>query len=148
MSTEKEVSFGRDEMIISKTDLQGRLTYANRTFMRVANFSEIQLLGQNHNIIRHPSMPRVFFMVYGKHSNPVRSFLVSSKTQPPMETTIGFSPISPRTSLMAKRLVTIPCAAHRLKSRLRSSKESISRCLRRNATQTENRLRSFPGTGW
>ncbi|MCG6348543.1 PAS domain-containing protein [Vibrio fluvialis] len=61
MSAEKEVSFGRDEMIISKTDLQGRLTYANRTFMRVANFSEIQLLGQNHNIIRHPSMPRGVF---------------------------------------------------------------------------------------
>lgn len=61
MSNEKEVSFGRDEMIISKTDLQGRLTYANRTFMRVANFSEIQLLGHNHNIIRHPSMPRGVF---------------------------------------------------------------------------------------
>lgn len=61
MREEREISLQRDEMIISKTDLQGRLTYANRAFMRVANFSELQLLGQNHNIIRHASMPRGVF---------------------------------------------------------------------------------------
>ncbi len=58
---EKEVTFSTSELIISKTDLQGKITYANRTFMRVSNYSELDLLGQNHNLIRHPSMPRGVF---------------------------------------------------------------------------------------
>ncbi|WP_233423164.1 PAS domain-containing protein [Vibrio metoecus] len=58
---EKEITFSHDELIISKTDVQGKITYANRTFMRVSNYSEQQLLNQNHNIIRHPSMPRGVF---------------------------------------------------------------------------------------
>jgi len=61
VGAEKEITFKTSELIISKTDLQGKLTYANRTFMRVANYSELDLLGQNHNIIRHPSMPRGVF---------------------------------------------------------------------------------------
>lgn len=58
---EREITFSRDELIISKTDIQGKITYANRTFMRVSNYSELDLLNQNHNIIRHPSMPRGVF---------------------------------------------------------------------------------------
>ncbi|WED22181.1 PAS domain-containing protein [Vibrio sp. JC009] len=61
MGTEKEVSFGNDEFIVTKTDTKGMITYANRTFMRVANYSELQLIGRNHNIIRHPDMPRGVF---------------------------------------------------------------------------------------
>ncbi len=60
-ATEQEVSFDRSELIITKTDLQGKITYANRTFMRVANYAEAELLGQDHNLIRHPSMPRGVF---------------------------------------------------------------------------------------
>lgn len=45
-------------MIISKTDLTGRITYANRVFMRISNFAERDLLGVQHNIVRHPDMPR------------------------------------------------------------------------------------------
>jgi aerotaxis receptor len=54
----REVTFSADELIVSKTDLRGNLTYANRHFMRVSNFAESELLGQPHNIIRHPEMPR------------------------------------------------------------------------------------------
>lgn len=61
LAGEKEVTFKSSELIISKTDLQGKVTYANRTFMKVANYSERDLLGQNHNIIRHPTMPRGVF---------------------------------------------------------------------------------------
>ncbi|SJN55593.1 Aerotaxis receptor [Vibrio ruber DSM 16370] len=60
-ATEQEVSFDRNELIITKTDLQGKITYANRTFMRVANYVEADLLGRDHNLIRHPSMPRGVF---------------------------------------------------------------------------------------
>lgn len=46
---------------MSKTDLAGKLTYGNRTFYRMAGLSEKQCLGQQHNIIRHPEMPRCVF---------------------------------------------------------------------------------------
>jgi len=47
--------------IVSKTDLKGRITYANRIFMEMARYSEKELLGVQHNIIRHPDMPRGAF---------------------------------------------------------------------------------------
>lgn len=56
--TRNEVSLGAGEMIVTKTDLTGRITYANRTFMRISNFGERDLLGVQHNIVRHPDMPR------------------------------------------------------------------------------------------
>jgi aerotaxis receptor len=59
--TNVEVRFSPDEIIVSKTDLKGRITYANRVFMRVADYSEDDLLGVQHNIVRHPDMPRGAF---------------------------------------------------------------------------------------
>lgn len=57
----RERTFGRDEIIVSKTDLKGRITYCNDVFRRVAGFSERELIGQPHSIIRHPDMPRCVF---------------------------------------------------------------------------------------
>lgn len=59
--TQREVLLGDSDVIVSKTDLTGRITYANRLFMRIANYSEKQLLNVQHNIIRHPDMPRGAF---------------------------------------------------------------------------------------
>lgn len=59
--TQKETVLKEDEMIISKTDLKGKITYANRTFMAISQLSELELLGIQHNIIRHPDMPRGAF---------------------------------------------------------------------------------------
>lgn len=56
-----ERTFAEDEIIVSKTDLKGRITYANRVFMRVAQYTESELLGKPHNIVRHPDMPRCVF---------------------------------------------------------------------------------------
>ena len=56
-----EKFFDEDEIIVSKTDLSGKITYANEVFQRVAGFSEEELLGQPHNLIRHPAMPRCVF---------------------------------------------------------------------------------------
>ncbi|WP_136679473.1 PAS domain-containing protein [Neptunomonas sp. XY-337] len=56
-----EVSLEDDEFIVSKTDTRGLITYVNRTFMRISGFSEPELLGIQHNIIRHPDMPRGAF---------------------------------------------------------------------------------------
>ena len=57
----QERFFDRDEIIVSKTDLKGRMTYVNRVFCRVAGYTEAELLGKPHNIIRHPDMPRGAF---------------------------------------------------------------------------------------
>jgi PAS domain S-box-containing protein len=56
-----ERRFDDDEIIVSKTDDAGRLTYVNDTFVRVSAYSEEFLLGKPHNIIRHPDMPRCVF---------------------------------------------------------------------------------------
>lgn len=57
----KEVSFSPDDIIVSKTDLKGIITYVNGTFCKVSAFTERQLLGKPHSIIRHPNMPRCIF---------------------------------------------------------------------------------------
>jgi len=49
------------EIIVSKTDLTGKITYANNKFLNISGFQESELLSIQHNIIRHPQMPRVIF---------------------------------------------------------------------------------------
>lgn len=53
--------FEEHEIIVSKTDPAGRITYANDVFQRIASYTERELLGQPHNIVRHPGMPRCVF---------------------------------------------------------------------------------------
>ena len=53
--------FGENEIIVSKTDLKGRITYANDVFVRVSGYPEEDLLGAPHSLIRHPDMPRAVF---------------------------------------------------------------------------------------
>ncbi|MDY0116208.1 MAG: PAS domain-containing protein [Sulfurimonadaceae bacterium] len=56
----KEFTFdGR--VIISQTDLKGIITYANRKFSEVSGYTVKELVGQPHNIIRHPDMPKALF---------------------------------------------------------------------------------------
>lgn len=50
-----------DDFIVSKTDPKGRITYGNRIFIEFSGYSEQELLGAQHNIIRHPDMPRAVF---------------------------------------------------------------------------------------
>lgn len=59
--TQQERVMREDDFIISKTDLKGRLTYCNRIFIEFSGFTERELLGSQHNIIRHPDMPRGVF---------------------------------------------------------------------------------------
>jgi PAS domain S-box-containing protein len=59
--TGKESPFGENEIIVSKTDIKGRITYANDVFQRVSGYTAEELLGQPHSIIRHPDMPRCVF---------------------------------------------------------------------------------------
>lgn len=51
----------KNDFIVSKTDLKGRITYTNKIFMEMGEYSEKELLGQPHSIIRHPDMPKAVF---------------------------------------------------------------------------------------
>lgn len=56
-----ERTFGEDDIIVSKTDTKGKLTYVNQVFLEVSGYTEREMLGQPHNVIRHPDMPRCIF---------------------------------------------------------------------------------------
>ena len=59
--TSQERVMREDDFIVSKTDLKGRITYCNRVFIEFSGFEAHELLGEQHNIVRHPDMPRGVF---------------------------------------------------------------------------------------
>ena len=56
-----EIFMKDDELIVSKTDLKGRITYGNSHFIRMSGYSEKELLNVPHNILRHEDMPKLVF---------------------------------------------------------------------------------------
>lgn len=50
-----------DDFIVSKTDLKGRITYGNETFIKMSGYQESELLNAPHNILRHEDMPAIVF---------------------------------------------------------------------------------------
>ena len=59
--TNVERTFQWDEVIVSKTDTVGKITYANDVFIGISGYLERDLLGAPHSILRHPAMPRCVF---------------------------------------------------------------------------------------
>ena len=59
--TNVEKLLADDSLIVTKTDLKGRITYVNRDFIEISGFSEKELLGEPHNLVRHPDMPSEAF---------------------------------------------------------------------------------------
>lgn len=58
---DKEINLDPKKTIMSKTDPKGVIEYANEYFMEISGYEEWELMGQPHNIIRHPDMPRTIF---------------------------------------------------------------------------------------
>jgi PAS domain S-box-containing protein len=56
-----ERTFHPDDVIVSKTDTKGIITYANDVFLELAGITEAQAIGAPHSVIRHPDMPRAVF---------------------------------------------------------------------------------------
>jgi len=57
----QEVCFAESEQLVSITDLTGNITYVNDVFAKVAGYEVKELIGQPHNIVRHPDMPSIAF---------------------------------------------------------------------------------------
>jgi len=61
--TNNETVLKDGEFIVSKTDLKSRITYGNEYFISISGWSEEELLGKPHNILRHPDMPQCAFKI-------------------------------------------------------------------------------------
>lgn len=59
--SDREVDWNRTKVLLSKTDTKGTILYANDAFIDVSGYDEFELIGQAHNIIRHPDMPKIIF---------------------------------------------------------------------------------------
>ncbi len=59
--TNVERTFGKDEILVSSTNTKGQITFVNRDFIKISGFTEEELIGQPHNIVRHPDMPPLAF---------------------------------------------------------------------------------------
>lgn len=59
--TQRDYAFPADQTLISITDLKGRITYCNANFVTVSGYTAAELLGQPHNLVRHPDMPEEAF---------------------------------------------------------------------------------------
>ncbi|UTW59862.1 PAS domain S-box protein [Kordiimonas sp. SCSIO 12603] len=59
--TGRELFFDKNDLIVSKTDTQGKLTYTNDIFLEIAGYTEAEVMGKPHNVIRNPNMPRAIF---------------------------------------------------------------------------------------
>jgi PAS domain S-box-containing protein len=64
---EKEVFLKEEDFIVSKTDTKSRILYGNKIFIQISGWQEEELLGQPHNILRHPDMPRAAFKILYEH---------------------------------------------------------------------------------
>ena len=62
---DEEIKFSKKKFIVSKTDINGIITFVNKNFCDISGYSENELVGAPHNIIRHPDMPRaIFFLIW------------------------------------------------------------------------------------
>lgn len=74
---DEEIELDPKRYIVSETDAKGRITFCNDYFMEVSGYSEQELMGKPHSIVRHPDMPRVVFKLLwetisqGKNINAV-----------------------------------------------------------------------------
>src|SRR5512145_1170855 len=55
--TDREIEMAEGQLLVSRTDPGGRITFVNRAFIAISGYAEDELIGQPHNLIRHPHMP-------------------------------------------------------------------------------------------
>ena len=59
--TQIQKQLDADDFIVSKTDTKGKIIYGNKVFIKMSGYSEVELLGQPHSILRHADMPKIVF---------------------------------------------------------------------------------------
>ncbi len=59
--TQQEIDYSESDVFVTRTDTRGIITYANDSFVKISGFSREELVGKNHNMVRHPDMPEWAF---------------------------------------------------------------------------------------
>lgn len=59
--TNREIEMTDDMLLVSRTDTRGKITFVNKAFVDISGFSETELIGAPHNVVRHPDMPPAAF---------------------------------------------------------------------------------------
>ena len=59
--TQKEIMLRDNDFIVTKTDSKGRIIYANKIFVEFSGYTQTEILNKQHNLVRHPDMPRAVF---------------------------------------------------------------------------------------
>ncbi|EXJ11935.1 methyl-accepting chemotaxis protein [Nitrincola nitratireducens] len=73
--TQKEQKFDSSDKLISSTDLKGVITHCNDAFEKISGYSRSELIGKNHNIVRHPDMPEEAFNIMWSHLKSGRPWM-------------------------------------------------------------------------
>ena len=103
--TGKERVMREDDFIVSKTDLTGRITYGNSVFIEYSGYSEEELLGTQHNIIRHPEMPRA---TIGDRPSATTRYDASRAPRPSPPSPRCIGRCSPRSNARERRTPSMP----------------------------------------
>jgi len=74
-----EIKLSPKRYIVSKTDTKGIIEYGNDYFVEICGYSEAELIGQPHNIVRHPDMPKVAFKLMWDRIKKGQNFMAVVK---------------------------------------------------------------------
>ena len=91
--TDVENPFSVNDIIVSKTNLKGAITYVNDVICTLAEADESEMIGHQHNIIRHPDMPRSIFQLLWQQIKAKKEIFAYVKIWQKLETIIGFLPM-------------------------------------------------------
>jgi len=64
--SDKEIKLKKNDVIVSRTDIEGNILYYNNSFLKVTGYSHKELLNMPHSILRHPDMPKAIFFIIWK----------------------------------------------------------------------------------
>lgn len=75
----EEIELDPKRYIVSRTNEKGIITFANPYFCKISGYTESELLGQPHNIVRHPDMPRIIFKIMWERIKEGKNFIAVVK---------------------------------------------------------------------
>jgi len=79
IATDIEIKLDSKKMIVSKTDVTGKIIYGNEYFCELSGYKESELISSPHSILRHPDMPRAVFKLMWDHLNSGRNIMAVVK---------------------------------------------------------------------
>jgi PAS domain S-box-containing protein len=77
---DKEHTFSNSDILVSKTDSKGRITYVNTGFVEISGYTQEELLKKPHNVVRHAKMPSTIFKImwdYIKSGKEINAYVIN-----------------------------------------------------------------------